>query len=273
MKFISSTKTPIQTGRKLLRPKSPLRRLEWKLTGLFVLASTFTAALVHLILFGAIMLALFSKNVLPNELVEALKSHEAQARSYFAGDKPDIQGLTRLLDQAILNTGTEAEGFQFVSYAASTGVMTAAIGDGSGNILVASPVQSPFPIGRPLESALLPGEVAYLNEARNGKVVAGWVNGSLVAAGRITRHQKVVGLAFLRSGVMLNGWKTWGPITADFFATLIFTALVTLPVGALVGKVFAKRITNRLSGISVTADRWAKGDLSVTASEQPSYFV
>lgn len=253
------------------KPKTrPGNRLRTKLTGLFVLGTTLTTALVGLLIFGLLLIAVFGSDDLDKTVTADLEARRETAIRLFSGEKPDVPGLSRMLDQAILGNDVPAEGIQFSPYTASIGSLEGAITDANGAVLAFSPQKSSFSKLKKIQDGLSPEELKILTGALAGKTSTGRANGRIVACGSILVNGKVVGTAFVRSGILLDGWKTFRRIANEFLMLLILTAFVTLIVGGIIGHFFATKITTRLLGISATADQWAKGDLSVTAEELPA---
>jgi hypothetical protein len=193
-----------------LIPRHPLQRLHWRLTGLFILGASMTAALLHIL--GSLFVAylLFSSANLTNELEDVLREKESEVLPFFDGNAPNRAGLMRLLDQTVLMEDTK-EGLQFQFFTATLGRFHAAIADEKGEILASSPDDKTFPQGKPLNDFLTPTECALITEARAGVFRAIWNRPRIIAAGPIRRDGKLLGYAFVRSDPLYSAttWRTF----------------------------------------------------------------
>ena len=242
--------------------------MQWKLTGLFILASALTTVLLQTILMATfIYLLFFSRAAFLDDIEKGMQEGEAKALPFFAGATPDRNGLTRMLDQALLTTDSSDEiRFDFMS--AKGGKFRAAIADTTGEILASSPDGATFPPGKPLKPLLTPPERALTDAARGGKTNARWIGPRIIAAGPIRRNGTVIAVAFLRSQPLYTS-ATWGSMVANNLVGLIVSGIATGVVGGVVGYIVSRTILRRLRAISGAADLWGVGDFTATAPEIP----
>ena len=255
--------------KRQLIPRQPLRRLQWKMVGLFMLAATLTTLLTQATLTAIVVyLLILSSNPLITDVENGLREGQTKALRFFAGAAPDRFGLSRMLDHLVLTDDQTSEEIQFHFMEVSGGKFRAAVADAQGQVLASSPDETTFPVGKPLASCLTPEERRLVEEARTGDVRAHWQGTRIIGAGALRRDGKIIAMAFVRSQPVYTN-ATWHSLVTNVVGALIMSLIATGIVGGAVGYVVARSVTKRLQAISGAADSWGSGDFEATAPETP----
>ncbi|MDX1931199.1 MAG: HAMP domain-containing protein [Capsulimonadales bacterium] len=251
-----------------LIPRQPLRRLQWRLTGVFMLATVAASVLMYLFLTLLTLGLLYYASDPPAEVREEFIKSTPEVEACFVGPRPDLVTLTRKLDYMTLADENLPDGLEFRYLSITSGRATVVIADRK-EILTTSPENTIFVPGKRLPDLVNVHERRILERAWKGEVVAEWDEGQVVAAGPIRRNGIVVAVGFARTGRIHPGPGTWKSLINMMISSIIVTAMGSAVVGGLLGTLIARGVTRRLNAISRAADAWAEGDLHAVAPEKP----
>jgi signal transduction histidine kinase len=255
---------------KRLTPKIAIRRMQWRITGLMVLASVLAALILQI---GVILLIL-SQTVNSKEWIEEVKEvvrqQTKEAQQCFPKDgPPDLALLTSIVDRALQPSGI-GEGLQLQFLYFTVGSWQAAVMDPSGLVMVASPDWKVFAVGESGLPKLNLRERGLFELALQGRTEIGWSDGRLRVATPMMRDKKVLAVFVARSDVIYSGWKSWQGFLGSIFGAVFVISVATGIVGAVVGQFVARQVSRKLIAIAETAEKWSKGDLSEMADENPA---
>lgn len=254
-----------------------LRRLQWRLTGAYMLASV--VSIVVLLLVGAVLVGMLfafsnaSAAALANLLARAVVTGRPVLLSAHTRPEAAAAWLTSLGGEGGVNPRYLSNGLEAAQLLGP--IERVALVDAAGNVLVARPPDFAAP-GTALATHLAEDEVETLRAALAGNTDSTTLSertsdSRLVAAMPIFDDAGVV-----RGAVSLSlrhrGWQTVAQISTaliqTFLPVVISASLLAVITGLIFGALLARNLTRRLDHLVKVADTWSTGDLSVVARDR-----
>jgi signal transduction histidine kinase len=243
-----------------MKRTSPRPRL-WRYFTLLCVGTTVMAVLLAqtgLTLFASAQVIDSKEAIVETE--QFMGQYAVQMRPYFAGERPDEEGVRQWL-----NTQYTVEFKDPDLFPLSNGAYIVQIVDLKDTIIASIPDKKS--IGNTV--SLHPKLQLLKKEAKDGVTKAGWENKKMFVVVPILKKEEVVAYGLVQS----DSFTFWGIFSRGFSrlitSTMTLTALPTLLIGGGLGMMISHWVGKRLSGISTAAEAWGRGDLTATAPETP----
>jgi signal transduction histidine kinase len=196
------------------------------------------------------------------ETEQFMGPYALQVRPFFAGERPDEEGLRKWLETQYITEFQNPDLFPL-----NNGAYVAQIIDISGRIIASAPDKSL--VG---STAKFPETLQRLKEdsSVNGVTKASWADKKMMVVIPILKKEDIVAYGMVES----DYFTFWGIFSRGFTrliaSTMTLTGIPTLLIGGGLGVLLSRWVGRRINSISTAAEAWGRGELTVTAPETPN---
>ena len=258
----------------------PIRRLRWRLTFSYTLVTVSAVFIIQVLGMVCVGLVFFLTDLFPQAVAIKASEIAPQFGPSLSASPANKEALTfrlKQLQEELETPGKSSRnGFGFGLSASSQQTITLAVTNAEGRTVACAP-ENALPVGDMLEERLSTESQTALKEALNRETDVERLslresNGGMIMFAPIMSDEpskKMQGVFFVRINSPFE-WRTFLTKTiAGVLPTTAFIAVFAGVVGTIFGFLSARKLTERLGGISTAANAWSRGDFAAQCPEQP----